>query len=78
MYTTNSYFHVFLDKGHPSLPAQGKNIMFWGKKIPSFQIIQERSGPGAALSENTIFSESFKKISDFCVFFEKDHLSFSV
>ena len=56
-----SYFHVFLQKDRLSLSAQGKN-MFSGKKIPSFQIIQERSCPSAALFENTIFSERQKKI----------------
>ena len=57
----------------------GKKILcFWGKKIPSFQIIQERSCAGAALFGKTIFSEGLKKISYFRVFFKKDHLSFSV
>ena len=64
-----SYFHVFFEKGHLSLPAQGKNIMFSGGKIPSFQIIQEISCPGAALFEKTIFLESLKKILYFCVTF---------
>ena len=48
------------------------------KKIPSFQIIQERSCAGAAPFGKTIFSEGLKKISYFRVFFKKDHLSFSV
>ena len=72
-----SCFHVFPGKDRLSLPAQGKKIMFSGKKIPSFQIIQERSCAGAALFGKTIFSESLKKISYFRVFFKKDHLSFS-
>ena len=62
-----SYFHVFLEKSHLSLSAQRKN-MFSGKKLPSFQIIQERSCDSKALFEKTIFSESLKKISYFCVF----------
>ena len=56
----------------------GKKDHVFGKKIPSFQIIQERSCAGAALFGKTIFSESLKKISYFRVFFKKDHLSFSV
>ena len=52
--------------------------MFSGKKILSFQIIQERSCVGAAPFGKTIFSEGLKKISYFRVFFTKDHLSFSV
>ena len=50
----------------------------FGKKNPSFQIIQERSCAGTALFGKTIFSEGLKKISYFHVFFKKDHLSFSV
>ena len=63
-----SYFHVFLEKSHLSLSTEGKNIMFSGKKLPSFQIIQEGSCAGVALFEKIIFSESLKKISCFCVF----------
>ena len=64
-----SYFHVFSEKDRLSLSAQGKNIMFSGKKIPSFQIIQKRLCAEAALFEKTIFSESLKKILYFRVFF---------
>ena len=64
-----AYFHVFLEKDCPSLCSQGKNIMFAEKKIPSFQIIQERSCPSTILFEKTIFSEHLKKISHFRVFF---------
>ena len=56
----------------------GKKDHVFGKKIPSFQIIQERSCAGAAPFGKTIFSEGLKKISYFRVFFKKDHLSFSV
>ena len=66
-----SYFHVFLRKGHRWLPAQQINIVFFGKKIPSFQIIRERSCPGPALFEKTFFLEGLKKISYFLVFFWK-------
>ena len=51
-----SCFHVFPEKGRLSLSVQEKKIMFSGKKIPSFQIIQERSCAGAALFWKTIFS----------------------
>ena len=64
-----SYVHVFPEKDRLSLSAQGKNIMFSGKKIPSFQIIQEGSCAGTALFGKTIFLESSKKISYFHVFF---------
>ena len=50
----------------------------FGKKIPSFQWIQERSCAGVAPFGKHIFSEGLKKISYFRVFFKKDHLSFSV
>ena len=55
-----------------------KKYHVFGEKIPSLQIIQERSCAGTALFGKTIFSESLKKISYFRVFFQKDHLSFSV
>ena len=55
-----------------------KKYHVFGKKIPSFQIIQERSCAVAAPFGKTIFSEALKKISYFLVFFKKDHLSFSV
>ena len=41
------------------------------EKIPSFQIIQERSCAGVAPSGKTIFSEGLKKISYFRVFFKE-------
>ena len=47
---------------------KGKN-MFSGKKIPSLQMIQERSCVGGALRGKTIFSEGSKKISYLHVFF---------
>ena len=46
-----------------------ERISCFREKIPSFQIIQERSCPGPALFEKTIFPESLKKISYFQVFF---------
>ena len=51
-----------------------KNIIFWGKKTPSFLIIQERSYSSAVFLERI----SFSKISYFHEFFEKDYLLFSV
>ena len=70
---SNRKYHAsayFLRRFIPlSFSAQGKNTMFLGKKIPPFQIVQERSCPGAILLEKTIFSEHLKKISYFCVFF---------
>ena len=73
-----SCFHVFPGKGRLLLSAQGKKVMFSGKKIPTFQIIQEKSCAGAAPFGKTISSEGLKKISYFRVFFKKDHLSFSI
>ena len=49
--------------------APKEKISCFGKKIPSFQIIQERSCPSATLFGKTIFSERLKKISNFHVFF---------
>ena len=48
-----------------------KKYRFFGKKVPSFQIIQERSCPGAAPFEKTFFSGGLKKISYFLAFFLK-------
>ena len=56
----------------------GKKYDVFSKKIPSFQIIQERSCASAALFGKIIFSESLKKISYFRVLFKKDHVPFSV
>ena len=64
-----SCFHVFPGKGRVSLSAQGKKVMFSGKKIPSFQIIRQRSCAGATSFGKTIFSEGLKKILYFRVFF---------
>ena len=66
----NTCFRAFLEKGHPSLVFRpGKKYHVFGKKIPPFQIVQERSCPGTILIEKTIFSEHLEKISYFCVFF---------
>ena len=56
-----SCFHEFLEKGRLSLSAQGKNIMFSGKKKTSFQIIQERSYSNAIFSERPSFQDVWKK-----------------
>ena len=50
-----SCFHVFPGKGRLSLSARWKNIMFSGKKLPSFQIIQERSCSSAIFLERPSF-----------------------
>ena len=63
-----SYFHVFLEKDHLPFSDQRKNI-FSGKKIPSFQIIQERSYSSAIFFGKTIFSGHLKEISYFHIFF---------
>ena len=68
-----SCFHVFPEKGRLSLSAHGKRIMFSGKKIPSFQIIQERSCAGTFWKDhifrrfegNIIFPCIFKERSSF-------------
>ena len=46
-----------------------EKISCFREKIPSFQIMQGKSCPGAALFQKTIFSERLKKISYFLVFF---------
>ena len=56
-----SCFHVFPGKDRLSLSARWRKIMFSGKKIPSFQIIQERSCAGTILFGKTIFSEVWRK-----------------
>ena len=68
----------FSSPGDASYFRPGKKDHVFGKKIPSFQIVQERSCVCAAPFEKTIFSEDLKKISYFRVFFKKDHLSCSV
>ena len=50
-----SCFHVFPEEDRLSLSAQGKKIMFSGKKLPSFQIVQERSCASVAPFGKTIF-----------------------
>ena len=73
-----SYFYVFLEKYHLSFSAQRKNIMF-SEKIPSFQIIRERSYSSAIFLKIPSFRNIWKKCHIFKYFFgEKDHLSFSV
>ena len=57
------------------LPREKRSCFL--EKIPSLQIIQEGPCAGASPSGKTIFSEGLKEISYFCVFFKKDHLSFS-
>ena len=66
----------FLGKAVFHFLPREKRSCFW-EKIPSLQIIQERSCAGAAPSGKTIFSEGLKKISYFRVFFKKGLLSFS-
>ena len=60
MYTENIIFPC-ISWGRSPL----KKYHVFGKKIPSFQVIQERSFPCATLFEKTIFSERLKKISYF-------------
>ena len=71
-------YHIsiyFLRKIIFHFPSKEKILCFRGKKIPSFQIIQERSYFGGIFLK-TIFSEHLKKISYHHVFFfEKYHLS---
>ena len=65
-----SCFRVFLEKDHPSLVlGPGKKHHIFGKKIPPFQRVQERSSLNAMLFETTIFSDYLRKISYFRVFF---------
>ena len=62
-----SCFHVFPGKGRPFISCPGKKYHIFGKKIASFQIIQESSYAGAAPFRKAIFSEILKKY--FFVFF---------
>ena len=62
-----SCFHVFPGKGRPFISCPGKKYHIFGKKIASFQIIQESSHAGAAPFRKAIFSEILKKY--FFVFF---------
>ena len=67
----------FLKKAAPNFLAREK--ICFREKIPSFQIIQERSCTGTTLFGKTIFSESLKKISYFRVFFwERSSFIFSL
>ena len=69
MYTENIIFLCISSERSSLTSCPRKKYYVFGKKIPSFQIIQERSCPGVAPFEKTIFSESLKKISYFRVFF---------
>ena len=62
-----SCFHVFPGKGRPFISCPGKKYHIFGKKIASFQIIQESSYAGAAPFRKAVFSEILKKY--FFVFF---------
>ena len=64
-----SYFHVFLEKDHLSFSDQKKKYHILRKKIPSFQVIQERSYSSAIFIGKTIFLGHLKKISYFHVYF---------
>ena len=70
-------FHVSPRKGHLSLSSRGKNIMFSGKNTIFPDNARKMLCQGGPFGK-AIFSESLKKISYFRVFFERDHLSFSV
>ena len=59
----------FLKKIGSHFPPKEKISCFPGKKIPSFQIIQERSCPSTTPFEKTSFSEHLKKMSYFRLFF---------
>ena len=74
----NLIFPCIFWKRLPPVFLPRKKYHAFGKKVPSFQIMQERLCPSAIPFEKTIFSEHLKKISYFRVFFEKDHPSFSV
>ena len=56
-----SCFHVFPGKDRLSLPAQGKKIIFSGKKISPFLIIQERSYSSSIFLERPSFQDVWKK-----------------
>ena len=60
---SNRKYHIFVHFLRKLIPppfsVQEKYHVF-GKKIPPFQIVQERSCPGAILFEKTIFSEHLK------------------
>ena len=71
MYTENIIFPCISWERSSLASCPRKKYHVFGKKIPSFQIIQERSCPGAALFEKTFFLEDLKKISYFLVFFLK-------
>ena len=68
MYTENVIFPCISWEGPPLTFCPGKKYNVFGKKIPSFEIIQERSCAGTALFGKTIFSEGLKEISYFLVF----------
>ena len=70
-------FHVSPRKGHLSLSSRGKNIMFSGKNTIFPDNTRKMLCQGGPFGK-AIFSESLKKISYFRLFFERDHLSFSV
>ena len=67
-------YHIsmyFLRKIIFHFPPKEKISYFAGKKIPSFQIIQDRSHSSAIVFGKTIFSGHLKKISYFHIFLRK-------
>ena len=70
----------FLERVVSYFPSKEKISCFW-EKIPSFQIIQERSCPGASPFRKDYLFRTFEEkiiFSFFLFFFEKDHVLFSV
>ena len=75
-------YHIsmyFLRNIISNFPSKEKNVIFSGKKVPSFQIIQERSYSSAISFGKTIFLGDLKKISNLHVFFwEKSSFIFRI
>ena len=71
-----SYFHVLLEKYYLSFSVQRKNAIFSRRKIPSFQIIQERSYYSAIFWKDHLFRTFEENIIFPCIFWERSSFIF--
>ena len=56
-----SYFHVFFEKHHLSLSAQGRNIMFWGEKYNLSRQYKKDHIPACDFLKRPSFQNIWKK-----------------
>ena len=63
-----SYLHVFLEKDHLSFSVETKNIIFSGKKLPSFQIYKKDYISESFFWKDHVFGAFERNIVFPCIF----------